>query len=191
MRSLGSERGNIHMNIDSRTGRPYGRRMARDDTDPTATTGPSFLDSYLPYLLRKADQTLSAPFYARLDHAGIARSEWRVLAVLHRSGAMGVVDLAAAALSPQPTVTHAVRRLEERHLVRRERGANDKRQRIVVLTSAGTDLASALIDEAARLQSGALAEAGDVGELVRSLGDLMASVATHVAERTTETRSAG
>ena len=32
------------------------------------TSGTSgFLDGYLPYLLRRADQTLSAPFYAVLN----------------------------------------------------------------------------------------------------------------------------
>ncbi|MEL0075369.1 MAG: MarR family transcriptional regulator, partial [Ilumatobacter sp.] len=87
------------------------------------TTGASgFLDEYLPYLLRRADQTLSAPFYAVLNRYGVARSEWRVLAVLAESGEVGVVDLANAALSPQPTVTHALRRLEERGLVVRKHG---------------------------------------------------------------------
>ena len=176
------------MNIDSRPGHTYGRSV-RDDA--AATTDLSFLDSYLPYLLRRADQTLSAPFYAQLDRAGIGRSEWRVLAVLHRSGAMGVVDLAAASLSPQPTVTHAVRRLEGRNLVRRERGTHDKRQRIVVLTPAGTELASSLIDEAARLQTDALATVGDVGELLRSLGELMANVEGHVVGRTSQSGYAG
>ena len=33
-------------------------------------TVPGFLDGYLPYLLRKADQTLSARFYAVLAEAG-------------------------------------------------------------------------------------------------------------------------
>lgn len=165
--------------------------MKRIANDAAATAGHSFLDSYLPYLLRRADQTLSGPFYAQLDHSGIARSEWRVLAVLHRSGAIGVVELAAAALTPQPTVTHAVRRLEERHLLQRKRGHHDKRQRIVVLTPAGAELAAALTEEAFRLQSEALAAAGDVGELVRNLSELMASVDAHIAERTSETRRAG
>ena len=99
--------------------------------------GPAFLDGYLPYLLRRADQTLSEPFYAVLTRYGVARSEWRVLAVLHELGPLGVVDLAAAALSPQPTVTHAVRRLEERGLLSRRPGTTDKRQRIISVTDTG------------------------------------------------------
>ena len=58
-----------------------------------------FLDGYLPYLLRQADQTLSEPFYAVLNHYGVARSEWRVLAVLHDLGDLGVVELAAEFIS--------------------------------------------------------------------------------------------
>lgn len=156
------------------------------DTAPTPAAGPAFLDSYLPYLLRRADQTLSAPFYARLDRAGVARSDWRVLAVLHRAGAMGVVELAAAALSPQPTVTHAVRRLESRDLVCRERGAHDKRQRIIALTPTGAELAGTLIADATRLQDEALRGTDHVDELVRMLGDLMASVEAGAADPTPE-----
>lgn len=174
------------MNIDSCGRGSYGRCIVSFDTDPSPATGPAFLDSYLPYLLRRADQTLSAPFYARLDHAGIARSDWRVLAVLHRAGAMGVVELAAAALSPQPTVTHAVRRLESRDLVCRERGAHDKRQRIIALTPSGAELAGSLIADATRLQDEALSGIGHVGELVRMLGDLMVGVEAVAAERTPE-----
>ena len=48
--------------------------------------GTGFLDDYLPYLLRRADQTLSAAFYATLTECGVARSEWRVLAVLEELG---------------------------------------------------------------------------------------------------------
>ncbi len=145
----------------------------------------SFLRGYLPYLLRQADQTLSAPFYARLTSHGIARSDWRVLAVLVDLGELGVADLAAAALSPQPTVTHALRRLEDRGLIRRTTGAIDRRQRLVSLTPAGTRLARALAAEATELETDALAGAGDLSELVRQLGRLTTSVQTHLQRQIT------
>ena len=77
---------------------------------PDCSTAPvsDFLGRYLPYLLRKADQTLSAPFYAVLARAGVARSEWRLLSVLEDLGGLRVADLAVAALSPQPTGPHAL-----------------------------------------------------------------------------------
>lgn len=140
----------------------------------------SFLRSYLPYLLRQADQTLSAPFYARLTAHGVARSEWRVLAVLREFGELGVVDLADAALSPQPTVTHAVRRLEQRGLVTRRPGARDKRQRVVSLTASGRRITDTLVAEARRLESVALADAGDLTDLL----DQLRALTEHVDDDT-------
>lgn len=139
-------------------------------------TEPGFLEGYLPYLLRRADQTLSADLYAVLTQHGVARSEWRVLAVLEEQGSMTVLDLAAAALSPQPTVTHAVRRLEARELVSREPGATDRRQRIISITPAGSTLTRALIAEARALQAEALASAGDTSDLAERLRELTAAV---------------
>jgi DNA-binding MarR family transcriptional regulator len=139
----------------------------------------SFLRSYLPYLLRQADQTLSAPFYAVLTKHEVARSEWRVLAVLHELGELSVVELAAAALSPQPTVTHAVSRLEARGLVRRVQGTEDRRQRFVSITATGTELTTALAIEAKTLEAEALTDAGDLTLLVEQLATLTATVADH------------
>ena len=135
-----------------------------------------FLDGYLPYLLRQADQTLSEPFYAVLTRYGVARSEWRVLAVLHELGDLGVVELAAASLSPQPTVTHALRRLEDRDLVTRRPGDHDKRQRIISITPSGAQLTTTLIDEATALEREALADVDDLAALSQQLRDLTAAV---------------
>ena len=138
--------------------------------------GSGFLDDYLPYLLRRADQTLSEAFYEVLADSGVARSEWRVLAVLEELGPLSVLDLTAAALSPQPTVTHAVRRLESRGLVTRTAGAEDRRQRIVAVTPDGSALTQRLIAEARSLEASALAELGDLDELTDRLRHLIASL---------------
>ena len=145
-----------------------------------------FLGEYLPYILRRADQTLSAGLYALLNEHGVARSEWRVLAVLEERGAMTVLELADAALSPQPTVTHAVRRLEERGLVSREPGATDRRQRIITITAAGSSLTRTLIAEATRLQEQAFATAGEPGDLVDRLRELIAAVESAADDHTYE-----
>ena len=141
---------------------------------------PSFLDGYLPYLLRQADQTLSEPFYAVLYRYGVARSEWRVLAVLYELGDLGVVDLAAAALSPQPTITHALRRLEARDLVTRRPGDHDKRQRIISITPSGASLTATLIAAATALEAEALADVDDLATLSRRLRDLTAAVEARI-----------
>ena len=137
---------------------------------------PGFLDDYVPYLLRRADQTLSEGFYAVLNDVGIARSEWRVLAVLEELGPLSVLDLTAAALSPQPTVTHAVRRLEGRGLVTRTEGAADRRQRIVAITDEGAAITRDLIGRARQLEAEALAALGDVDELVAGLRRLVSAL---------------
>ena len=137
-----------------------------------ARVGPgnsAFLSSYLPYLLRRADQTLSAPFYEVLTRSGVARSEWRVLAVLDELGDLGVIELADATLSPQPTVTHAVRRLEDRGLVKRSERHDDRRYRPVSITDRGSALTGTLVEEANRLQAAALRDAGDLTDLIGEL----------------------
>ena len=140
------------------------------------TRADRFLAGYVPYLLRHADQTLSAPFYAALSDYGVARSEWRVLAVIHDLGEMTVVDLAEAALSPQPTVTNALRRLEKRGLLVRKAGTADKRQRFVSLTKAGRKLTAELISQARHLEAELLADAGDIEGLLDRLRALTASI---------------
>lgn len=140
-----------------------------------------FLDSYLPYLLRRADQVLSAPFYAVLTNYGVARSDWRVLAVLEEHGDLTVLDLAAAALSPQPTVTHSLRRLEKQGLISRTAGTTDKRQRVVSVTASGATLTKTLMAEAKRLEADALATSGDLSMLVTKLGELTTALELHAA----------
>jgi len=151
---------------------------------PADCTG--FLDGYLPYLLRRADQTLSAPFYEVLNEAGVARSEWRVIAVLAEMGQMRVAELAVAALSPQPTVTHALRRLEDRGLVSRTVG-RDRRERLVALTAAGGDLTASLVAEANRLEAEALLGAGvarnvEMADLAARLRELIDSLEARLIE---------
>ena len=141
-------------------------------------TGSGFLDDYLPYLLRRADQTLSERFYAVLTDHEVARSEWRVLAVLEELGPLGVNDLAEAALSPQPTVTHAVRRLEARGLVSRTAGAVDRRQRIIAVTDDGSALTRRLMTTARDLEAEALVDAGDLDGFVQRLRRLTEAVET-------------
>lgn len=143
----------------------------------------NFLNGYLPYVLRRADQALSARFYGVLTERGVARSEWRVLAVLQELGELSILDLATASLSPQPTVTHAVRRLETRGLVKRELGTDDKRQRFVSVTKTGSDLTATLIEEAKRLEGEALVSTEDLVELVEQLNELTKIVEANVTEQ--------
>lgn len=151
----------------------------------------SFLGNYLPYVLRQADQTLSAPFYAVLTRYEIARSEWRVLAVLNELGSLSVLELANASLSPQPTVTHAARRLEARGLIERVAGSTDKRQRFITITKTGTDLTATLIAEAKQLEASAVDQAGDLSDLIQQLKSLTKRIEQNIRNQSSEASQAG
>lgn len=144
-----------------------------------------FLGGYLPYLLRRADQTLSEPFYTVLTQQGIARSEWRVLAVLEDLGELTILDLAEASLSPQPTVTHALRRLEKRGLISRTTGTEDRRRRYISITADGSKLARVLVAEAKRLEAHALADLGDLSDLTNHLVELTSHLEAMATSSTT------
>jgi DNA-binding MarR family transcriptional regulator len=116
-----------------------------------------FLRGYLPFLLQRADQELSAAFHARLGDDGISVSEWRLLAVLGDGRPYGVSELATVTMLPQPTTTHAIGRLESDGLVERRSDDHDKRRRLVSLTPAGLQLAARLTAAAAHHQAAVLA----------------------------------
>ncbi|MEM7326537.1 MAG: MarR family transcriptional regulator [Actinomycetota bacterium] len=143
-----------------------------------ATPGETFLDGYLPYLLRQADQAISAAFYDVLTREGVPRSDWRVLAVLHEYRELSIRELTHHSLSPQPTVTHSVRRLEGRNLVRRVQGTDDKRQRFVSITKGGDLLTATLVAEAKQLEQEALRRANlvDLEQLALGLKQLTIGV---------------
>jgi DNA-binding MarR family transcriptional regulator len=119
-----------------------------------------FLDGYLPYLLQRADQLLSARFHQRLAEEGVSTSEWRVLAVLREFGPLSVGLLTRSTLLPQPTTTHAVSRLEQDGLVRRRSDGRDGRIRIVALTPSGKRRAAQLTKVAEAESRATLSAAG-------------------------------
>jgi DNA-binding MarR family transcriptional regulator len=102
----------------------------------------------------------------------------RILALLDELGPQGVTQLAAADRSSQPTVSGAVRLLEEQGLVSREADDSDARRSVVRLTEAGRNL----LAEARRENGAAVAErlertghtADDVAAAVAVLRDIMA-----------------
>lgn len=134
----------------------------------------SFLQSYLPYVLRRADLVLSKAFYRTLSERGVQRSDWRVLAVLHEGDAMTMREVTATALSPQPTVSHSIARLESKGLVERVQSNTDRRVRLVRLTNEGHDLARSLVNDARRHEQNVLdtTAVDDLAPIVAVLTDL-------------------
>ena len=112
---------------------------------------------------------MSQRFMDDLLAGGVQMSEWRVLAVLDASGDRTITALTDDTMLPQPTVTHAVARLEERGDVERRQGTTDRRQRIVALTDQGSAKVAGLIEQARAHERSALAEAGRTGEELRRI----------------------
>jgi MarR family transcriptional regulator, organic hydroperoxide resistance regulator len=145
-----------------------------------------FLDGYLPYLLQRADQLLSAAFHDVLREREIQISEWRVLAVLREDGPLSVGALSERAMLPQPTTSHAVARLEREAYVERRAARGDGRLRIVALSRAGRIEADRLVtlatDAVARTAESAQLTVD--AEFVAQLRDVIAALEAREASTT-------
>ncbi|GAB3627379.1 HTH-type transcriptional regulator MhqR [Pandoraea terrae] len=109
-----------------------------------------FVDDYLAYLLARASTLVSNEFHQEVAAAGLAVSEWRLLATLSDGRARTINELAAIVLAKQPTVTKVVDRLEAAGWVVRSASALDKRQSLVTCTDAGRDFVAPLLASARR-----------------------------------------
>jgi DNA-binding MarR family transcriptional regulator len=79
---------------------------------------------------------------------GISALEWRVLATLCDEDALTIGDLARKVVAQQPTLTKAIKRMEEAGLVERGSDDADLRRTLAIVTKAGRRLAETLIERA-------------------------------------------
>jgi len=96
------------------------------------------LRAYLPYRLsvvsNKASGLIARAYEARF---GLTIQEWRIIAVLGAGQALTAQAVCEATAMDKVTVSRAIRRLDQRALVRRRRNAADKRASDVTLTPEG------------------------------------------------------
>jgi DNA-binding MarR family transcriptional regulator len=83
---------------------------------------------------------INASAAALLKTEGLTLEQWRVLERLARHGEAPMTELAAAVLTPAPTVTRIVDKLVSRALVYRSSAMNDRRRVLVHASSRGEDL---------------------------------------------------
>lgn len=83
--------------------------------------------------MRQATQILDAG----LKPAGIAITQFAPLAHLYRDGPLGMGELAERIGADPTTLTRVLRPLERRGLLRQEIAAEDRRRRLIQLTSQG------------------------------------------------------
>lgn len=114
-------------------------RVVSDDVSDEA-----FVDGYLAFLLAKASHLVSGGFHRQLKELGVSIATWRILAVL-RDGARPVGELADRVLLNQPTLSKTLDRLERDGLIKRSRGAANRRSVTVSLQPRGRTLAATLV----------------------------------------------
>jgi MarR family 2-MHQ and catechol resistance regulon transcriptional repressor len=91
-------------------------------------------------VLGKAFQAASKHFYAGLEETGIDDTDFRILEALLNKGPLPVNTIGPKVYLTPGSISVAVDRLVERGLVRRVESSEDRRVRIVSLTSSGKEL---------------------------------------------------
>lgn len=107
-----------------------------------------FLANYLQFLLSTASGLASHGFHEQAAEAGLPVAEWRVLACLWDRDGNTITEIARLAQMEQSRLTKVVDRMDARGLVRRERGAGDRRLVHVWLSDAGRELADTMVARA-------------------------------------------
>ena len=94
-------------------------------------------------ILWRASRAIELNALESIAGTGLGLSDFAVLEMLLHKGAQPVNFLGKKILLASGSITAAIDRLEERHLVKRTVGSEDRRSRIVQLTDAGRRLIEA------------------------------------------------
>ncbi len=108
-------------------------------TDDKKTKKDDFdLREFLPFLLNQAAEESSLEFQrVYKNRYGMLRTEWRVLFHLGNYGEMTAKEIGQRAKIHKTKISRAVRRLEQRRYLSRERDENDRRSEKLALTNGG------------------------------------------------------
>ena len=98
------------------------------------------LDNQLCFRLYTAARLTTGAYHPYLAPMGITYPQYLVLLVLWENGSLPVNDIARRLMLETNTITPLLQRMEKAKLVKRSKGKEDSRQRIVSLTKKGTAL---------------------------------------------------
>lgn len=98
------------------------------------------LDNQLCFRLYTAARLTTGAYHPYLAPLGITYSQYLVLLVLWENGSLPVNDIARRLMLETNTITPLLQRMEKASLLKRTKGKEDSRQRIVSLTKKGTAL---------------------------------------------------
>jgi homoprotocatechuate degradation regulator HpaR len=83
------------------------------------------------------------PIRDMLSQAGITEQQWRVLRVLEESGPSDPTHIAEQACLLLPSLTRILQKLEDKHLIRRQKHERDGRRQVIHLEQSGRNLIEA------------------------------------------------
>ena len=98
------------------------------------------LDNQLCFRLYTAARLTTSAYHPYLAPLGITYPQYLVLLVLWENGSLPVNDIARRLMLETNTITPLLQRMEKAKLVKRSKGKEDSRQRIVSLTKKGSAL---------------------------------------------------
>ena len=98
------------------------------------------LDNQLCFRLYTAARLTTGAYHPYLAPLGITYPQYLVLLVLWENDNLPVNDIARRLMLETNTITPLLQRMEKAKLVKRSKGKEDSRQRIVSLTKKGTAL---------------------------------------------------
>jgi len=131
---------------------------------PPAT--PEELRAYVPYLVNRLSNRISADQNRFLVAMGLNNAALRTLSVLHIYGKLTVNEISVLAVVEQSSASRTIDQMLETGLVTREHAARDQRRREVTLTKDGAALLKKVWPQIARrtdnLMQGISAEEIDV-----------------------------
>ncbi|MBD8892808.1 MarR family transcriptional regulator [Labrenzia suaedae] len=117
---------------------------AERDTSPVLA-----LESFLPYRLNLVSETVSQAFASLYEtQFGIARPEWRVIALLGQYGELTAKTIGERSAMHKTKVSRAVAALEKRKLVIRTPNPDDMRESFVDLAPDGLAIYEAIVPQA-------------------------------------------
>ena len=105
----------------------------------------TFVSSYLLYLLAASSEAVSSQFHEVVRSKGVRVPEWRVMACLYDQDGLIVTHLAEYALLEQSRLTRVIDQMDNKGLVSRNAGIDDRRKVTVHLTANGKALAKELV----------------------------------------------
>ena len=140
-------------------------------------------DKSVGYLLRRITALLGQSLEHEFEPCGLTNAQWLPLLKLYWGHASTVAELARGCDLDAGSMTRLLDRLESKHLLRRERSADDRRVVNLELTDAGRAVASGIPDVLCRVQNVHLAgfTKAEWETLVGLLTRVLATAQSHAA----------